>query len=303
MDQSLPAALLNDLCTLVGKPLPERAEIRVWGMSGVERVTFPDGTTTVFKYAKDPFDREAQALRVAYQRGLPVPALHATTMQDKWLGMLMDDLGTPVRDADDLDGVAAAVMLHAARPAGGLPLLDGAGLAALPGRALDHLQRLRKTDRWTDCDDIKTALGEISAAAEARVQGATLDPFGWVHSEFHPTSVHIGENGWHLLDFARAFTGPGLIDLASYHGTTDVPSPFRLRVLLEQYVTAGGHEDALAARGGLAPEAWALGWHRMWAVEWFMEQAIRWIDDPAKDPAYIPVVRRHLNDVVQLLEV
>ncbi|MER7035714.1 aminoglycoside phosphotransferase family protein, partial [Streptomyces albidoflavus] len=159
MAQSLSATLLNDLCALNGKPLPERTEIRVWGMSGVERVTFPDSTTAVFKYAKEPFDREAQALRLAYQRRLPVPALHATAMQDKWLGMLMDDLGTPVRDADDLDGVAAAVMLHAARPASGLPLLDGEGLAALPGRALDHLQRLRKADRWADCDDIETALG------------------------------------------------------------------------------------------------------------------------------------------------
>jgi hypothetical protein len=295
MDQSLTAALLDDLCALIRKPLPERTEIRVWGMSGVERVTFPDGTTAVFKYAKEPFDREAQALRIAHHRGLPVPELHATAMQD--------DLGTPVRDADDLDGVAAAVMLHAARPASGLPFLDGTGLAALPGRALDHLQRLRKDGRWTDCDDIETTLGKVSAASEARAQGATLDPFGWMHSEFHPTSVHIGEEGWHLLDFARAFTGPGLIDLASYHGTTETPSPVRLRLFLEQYVAAGGHEDALAARGGLTAEAWALGWHRMWAVEWFMEQAIRWINDPTRDFAYIPVVRRHLNDVVQLLEV
>ncbi len=104
-------------------------------------------------------------------------------------------------------------------------------------------------------------------------------------------------------DFARAFTGPGLIDLASYHGTTDTPSLVRLRVFLEQYVTVGGHEGALAARGGLAAEAWALGWRRMWAVEWCMEQAVRWINDLAKDPAYIPVVRRHLNDVLQLLGV
>lgn len=303
MDPSLTAALLGDLTALVGKPLPERAEIRVWGMSGVERVTFPDGTTAVFKYAKEPFDREAQALRLAHQRGLPVPELHATAMQDTWLGMLMDDLGTPVRDADDLDGVAAAVMLHAARPAGGLPLLDKAGLAALPGRALEHLRRLRKADRWTDCDDIETTLGKISATVGTRAQGATLNPFGWVHSEFHPTSIHIGEDGWHLLDFARAFTGPGLLDLASYHGTTDTPNPVRLRVLLEQYVIAGGHQDALTPRGGLAAEAWALGWHRMWAVEWFMEQAVHWINDPAKDPMYIPVVRRHLNDVVQLLEI
>ncbi|MEU6484955.1 phosphotransferase [Streptomyces sp. NPDC046887] len=304
MDQSMIATLLNDLCTLVRKPLPVRAEVRVWSMSGVERVTFSDGTTAVFKYAKEPFDREAQALRIAHQRGLPVPALHATAMRGAWLGMLMDDLGSPVREADDLDGVAAAVMLHAARPASGLPLLDGEGLATLPGRALDHLDRLRQADRWTtDCEDIHAALREISAAAEIRARGAALDPFGWVHSEFHPTSVHVGENGWHVLDFARAFTGPGLIDLASYHGTIGTPSPDRLRVFIEQYVAAGGHEDALAARGGMAAERWALGWHRVWAVEWFMEQAVRWINDPAQDPAYISVVRRHLSDAVRLLEV
>ncbi|RKT04281.1 aminoglycoside phosphotransferase (APT) family kinase protein [Streptomyces sp. 3211.6] len=303
MDQSLTTTLLDDLCTLLHKPVPQRTEIRVWGMSGVERVTFPDGTTSVFKYAKEPFDREAQALRIAHQRGLPVPELHATAVQDDWLGMLMDDLGTPVREADDVDGATAAVLLHRARPANGLPFLDGNGLASLPTRALDHLQRLRKAGRWTDCDDIETALRKTSAAAGARARGATLDPFGWVHSEFHPTSLHIGENGWHLLDFARAFTGPGLIDLASYHGTTDTPDPVRLRVFLDQYVTAGGHEDALAPRGGLAAEAWALGWHRMWAVEWFMEQAIRWINDPTRDFAYIPVVRRHLGDVVHFLEV
>lgn len=92
-------------------------------------------------------------------------------MQGEWVGMLMDDLGTPARDADDLDGVAAAVMLHAARPADDLPRLDGAGLAALPGRALEHLRRLRKAGRWTECDDIETMLGKLSAVADARVRG------------------------------------------------------------------------------------------------------------------------------------
>ncbi len=124
-----------------------------------------------------------------------------------------------------------------------------------------------------------------------------------MHSEFHPTSLHIGERGWRLLDFARAFTGPGLLDLASWHGTIEPPHPVRLRVFLEQYVTAGGTPDALAPRGGLAAENWALGWHRIWAVEWFMEQAIRWINDPVIDPAYIKAVRRHLTDVLHLLEI
>lgn len=140
-------------------------------------------------------------------------------------------------------------------------------------------------------------------AAEARSAGATLAPFGWVHSEFHPTSLHVGERGWRLLDFARAFTGPGLLDLASWHGTIEPPHPLRLRVFLEQYVVAGGTPDALASRGGLTAENWALVWHRMWAVEWFMEQSVRWINDPATDPGYIKVVRRHLTDVLHLLEI
>ncbi len=114
--------------------------------------------------------------------------------------------------------------------------------------------------------------------------------------DFHPTSVHIGEGGWYLLDFARAFTGPGLIDLASYHGATGAPDPVRLRVFLEQYVRAGG-----TVRGGLAAEAWALGRHRVWAVEWFMEQAVCWVNDPAGDSARIPAVRRRLDDAVRLL--
>ena len=37
-----------------------------------------------------------------------------------------------------------------------------------------------------------------------------------VHSEFHPTSLHIGRDGRRLLDFARTFNGPGLLDLASW---------------------------------------------------------------------------------------
>ncbi|WP_326649478.1 MULTISPECIES: aminoglycoside phosphotransferase family protein [unclassified Streptomyces] len=303
MDEKLTTELLTHLCAVKGLPLPERAEVRVWSMSGVERVTFPDRTTAIFKYAKQPFDNEAQALRLAHTLGVPVPELRATAILDSCLGMLLEDLGAPTREADDLDGVAAAVVLHDTRTAPALSLLDEGRLSGLPVRAAQHLDQLRATDRWPDTADIADMLDQIAKAAGSRATGTTLAPFGWVHSEFHPTSLHIGDHGWRLLDFARAFTGPGLLDLASYHGTTDAPSPIRLRVFLEQYVTAGGHEDALAARGGLAAEAWALGWHRMWAVEWFMDQAIRWINDPAKDPAYIPVVRRHLNDVVQLLEV
>ncbi|MBT2393695.1 phosphotransferase [Streptomyces sp. ISL-1] len=303
MDANLNAELLDNVLTAAGQSAVAREEVRVWSMSGVERLTLPDGATAIFKYAKKPFDSEDQALRLAHTLGVPVPKVHASAVLDGWLGMLLEDLGTPIRDADDLDGAAAAVVLHHTRTAAALPVLDQEALRSLPGRALDHLDQLRKAERWQDADDIESALDQLAQAAEARSAGTTVAPFGWVHSEFHPTSLHIGQRGWRLLDFARAFTGPGLLDLASWHGTLEEPDPVRLRVFLETYVTEGGTPDALAERGGLAAENWALGWHRMWAVEWFMEQAIRWINDPATDPAYIKVVRRHLTDALRLLEV
>ncbi|WP_262701832.1 MULTISPECIES: aminoglycoside phosphotransferase family protein [Streptomyces] len=297
------AELLDNLLTVAGQSTAVREEVRVWSMSGVERVTFPDGTTAIFKYAKKPFDSEDQALRLAHTLGIPVPEVYASAVLDGWLGMLMEDLGPSVREADDLDGVAAAVVLHGAHTAPPLPVLDQARLRTLPARALEHLERLRKADRWRDADDVEDALDRIAQAADTRSAGATLAPFGWVHSEFHPTSLHIGKRGWRLMDFARAFTGPGLLDLASWHGTIEPPHPERLRVFLEQYVTAGGTPDALARRGGLTAENWALGWHRMWAVEWFVEQSIRWINNPATDPAYLKAVRRHLTDVLHFLEI
>jgi hypothetical protein len=297
------AELLDNLLTMAGRTTAVREEVRVWSMSGVERLTFPDATTAIFKYAKRPFDREDQALRLAHTLGVPVPQVHASAVLDGWLGILMEDLGPAVRDADDLDGTAAAVVLHGTRTAAALPVLDQVRLRTLPNRALEHLAQLRKAERWQDTDDIEDALDRIAQAAKARSAGTTVAPFGWVHSEFHPTSLHLSQHGWRLLDFARAFTGPGLLDLASWHGTLDTPDPLRLRVFLEQYVTAGGTPDALTRRGGLTAENWALGWHRVWAVEWFMEQSVRWINDPATDPAYIKAVRRHLTDVLHLLEV
>ncbi|MFI7295409.1 phosphotransferase family protein [Streptomyces sp. NPDC050121] len=303
MDTTLNADLVDNLLTIAGQSAAEREEVRVWSMSGVERLTFTDGTTAIFKYAKKPFDSEDQALRLARTLGVPVPAVQASAVVDGWLGMLLEDLGPAAREADDLDGAAAAVVLHGTRTAAALPVLDPERLRTLPSRALEHLGRLRKAERWQDADDVEVALDRIARAAEARSAGATVAPFGWVHSEFHPTSLHIGRHGWRLLDFARAFTGPGLLDLASWHGTLDTPDPVRLRVFLDTYVTEGGAPDALTPRGGLTAENWALGWHRMWAVEWFMEQSIRWINDPATDPAYIKAVRRHLTDVLHFLEV
>ncbi|MFE7223509.1 hypothetical protein ACFU7D_01875 [Nocardioides sp. NPDC057577] len=298
------AELLDHLLTEIGQAAATRDPVRVWSMSGVERVTLPDASTLIFKYAKRPFEREDEALRLAGTLGVPVPQVYASAVMHGWLGMLMEDLGSSIREAADRDGVTASVRLHGAPVARTLPVLDQERLSTLPTRSLEHLAQLRSALRWQDADDVEDALTKIARAARARSAGAMMAPFGWVHSEFHHTSVHIGEHeSWRLLDFARAFTGPGLIDLASWHGTIEPPNPERLREFLEQYVVAGGTADALGRRGGLAAETWALGWHRMWAVEWFMEQSVRWVDDPDTDPVYLKVVRRHLADVVDLLEI
>nr|WP_312866756.1 aminoglycoside phosphotransferase family protein [Streptomyces zagrosensis] len=295
--------MLADICSNAGLPHPSRDPVRVWSLSGVERITFPDGTTAIYKYASEPFTSEERKLRAAGTANIPVPAVIGAIVRDDVLGMVIEDLGEPARDAVDADGIVAAVALHDAAPASMLPVLDDDALSALPALALGHLRRLQDKGRWAaGAGDTVGMLEALTDAAAKRAEGATTAPWGWVHSEFHPTSLHIGRDGWRLLDFARAFTGPGLLDLASWHGTVEPADPVRLRRFIQAYVAAGGHPSALAERGGLAPQAWALGWHRVWAIEWFMEQALRWINDPSKDEAYINVVRRHLTTAVRLLE-
>jgi hypothetical protein len=303
VDTQLITDLLAAVCSASGRPQPTRSPMRVWSLSGVERLTFPDGTTAVYKYAAEPFTSEARILHAAATAGVPVPDVAGSLVRDGVLGMVIEDLGEPVREAQDADGVTAAVVLHAAAPNTLLPGLGEGALAALPGTALGHLRRLRETGRWAEgTEDIAEMLHALDGAAAERAEGATVAPWGWVHSEFHPTSLHIGADGWRLLDFARTFNGPGLLDLASWHGTVTEADPGRLRDFIETYVAAGGDRRALSTRGGLAAQAWALGWHRVWAIEWFMEQAVRWIDDPASDEAYVTVVRRHLRSASQLLE-
>ncbi|MER5495005.1 aminoglycoside phosphotransferase family protein [Streptomyces sp. NPDC002490] len=295
--------MLAEICTGARLPRPARDPMRVWSLSGVERLTFPDGTTAIYKFAAEPFTGEGRVLRALGRTDIPVPAVSGAIVRDGVLGMVIEDLGEPVREALDTDGAVAAVALHASDPLPTLPVLDDDALAALPARASGHLKRLRGGGRWVaGTDDIADVLDSLAEAAAKRAEGATTGPWGLVHSEFHPTSLHVGEDGWHLLDFARAFNGPGLLDLASWHGTVDDADPARLRAFLEAYVATGGNPGALAERGGLAPEAWALGWHRVWAIEWFIEQALRWINDPSKDEAYVNVVRRHLTTAVALLE-
>ncbi|MGH3480444.1 MAG: hypothetical protein ACRDSI_11635 [Pseudonocardiaceae bacterium] len=274
---------------------PKREPLRVWAHSGVERLHFGDGASVVFKYADAPFDTEHVALRLAASNGVPVPALRAARTIPGMLGMLLEDLGEPVRDADDHDGARAAVHLHrVAAAAPGMTRLDATALASLPPRITSSLQRLGMADL------VENARA-LDAAATGRVSGAELPPFGLCHSEFHPTSLHISASGWRLLDFARAFIGPGLLDLASWHGTLDDPQPVRTLGLIESYITAGGPRQALAMRGGLDAASWALGWHRVWVVNWFTEQIERGWAQEAQD-SWTIAIGRHLAEACTLLK-
>lgn len=301
--ESIGARLCAELCSKVGfAGEPTREPMRAWSLSAVERLRFPDGATAVFKLAGEPFTREDKALTLAAAAGVPVPVLYGSVVRESVLGMIMEDLGQPVREARDEDGAKAAVTLHAVRTSEILGVtLDTAGIRLLPSRSLTHLAYLQQVGRWTECPDVAEMLTALEEAAPTRAEGAELPPFGLCHSEFHPTSLHIGEPGWRLLDFARAFNGPGLLDLASWPNTIDVANPARVRSLIESYVAAGGHPDALTRRGGLTAEDWALGWHRVWIVEWFMDQAAHWIADLATDPIYVQAIRRHLGEAVDLL--
>ncbi|UED87183.1 phosphotransferase [Streptomyces profundus] len=297
MDTTDVTALLPGLLADAGLPNnPVRQPIRVWARSGVERLTFPRATSVVFKYAEAPFDREDHALGIAAAAGLPVPAVHAARHTERLLGMLIEDLGEPVREADDLDGATAAVQIHRVA-AQGLPRLGEAELSALPQKIARRLARYGATD------DAHSAATALTRAADVRAKGAELPPFGLVHSEFHPTSLHVNASGLRVLDLARAFTGPGLLDLASWHGTTSAPDTDRTHTLISSYVRAGGlAAEVLAERGGLDVASWALGWHRVWVAEWFTQQiGLGWAE--GAEDRWTTVITRHVLDAAELLNV
>ncbi|MBO2465382.1 phosphotransferase [Actinomadura violacea] len=303
---SAPSPVLSSL--LASSPLRarravSREPIHVWALSAVERVHLDNGGTVILKSAIAPFTGEADVLQYAGRHGVPVPDVLAVSRRDDaHLSMLLEDLGEhPAEDASLPQGAAAAVAIHACPPMGGLPVLDARELASLPGRALGALARLQQAGRWSDAADIRRLLTELAEVAEARSAGAATPPFGMCHSEFHPTSLHTGPSGLRVLDWARAFTGPGLLDLASWR---DTPLPLDVAAIAEMigaYIAAGGPESAAAERGGLPAEVWAGGWHRVWICEWYLQQCVRWMPNPEADEATQRVVRRHLTEAKECL--
>jgi aminoglycoside/choline kinase family phosphotransferase len=292
----------RSLLAALGVPAVVDSEpIRIWRLSGVERLRLPDEASVVFKYATAPFTGEHEVLAELYRQGQPVPRVRAATVADGMLAMILDDLGRPIREPTELDAAVAAVRLHDATAPTGLDTLDEPALAALPSRSLACLEQLQAAGRYTDTSDLRDHLTALADVAATRATGADRPPFGLCHGELHPSAVHIGQDGWRVLDFAMALHGPGLLDLAAWSGLRRPPDPPRTRALIERYVHTGGHPDALADRGGLPAEYWALGWHRVQAAHWLLDCAIAGIDGPDTDARHITVLRRQLTGAVDLL--
>lgn len=294
MDTTEITHLLSRLLDEYGQGPADREEIRVWERSGVERLRLASGATVVFKYAEGPFADEHIALDVAQRGGLYVAERLAVVRVQDALGMLLTDLGPAVREATDAEGAALAVTVHRIGDTGSLTVVGESQLAAMPGQIAAQMRV-----QGFDCSALQIAR-DLNEAAADRARRAGLAPFGLCHSEWHPTSVHIGDARTHLLDFARAFRGPGLLDLASWHGTIADPNPDQLHETIHAYVNAGGPETALQDRGGLPAARWALGWHRLWVADWFTHQmTIGWAR--GAEEAWANAITRHLTEAAHLL--
>lgn len=271
-----------------------------WGLSRVERVHLEDGNTLIVKRSRHPLIDEGRILRHIARSDIPLPTLHLSRRRGRFLTLVLEDLGPSVRDATLREAALAAARAHAASPPPRLPVLNAGALAALPSRALAALDELRRAARWQDSGAVRAALGKLQNVAGRLSAGATMPPFGLCHSEFHPSSLHIGERKTGLLDWARAFVGPGLLDLASYAGTVRPADPAACRALIEAYVAAGGAPEARDPHAGLRAEEWALFWHRVWVAEWYISSCATWMNDTGNDSVYQEAVQRHLDEALAL---
>ncbi len=303
LDQSTVDQLRRDLLTDAGHVQTGRQVIQAWELSAVERLFLADGSSIVYKAATAPFTGEAAVLRALGEQGATVPVVRRSAIRNGTLGMLMDDLGDPLRPPTAADAATAAAQVHALPHMNMLPTFDQAALARLPEQALEALTALRQQERFLDTGPVEELLEKLAMVARRRANGAERPPFGLCHGEFHPTSLHVSRTGCHLVDWAKAFNGPGLLDLATWFGTRTPAEPRRLTRLIHAYVGAGGHRDAAAGRGGLPAERWALGWHRVWAARWFLTTAAAGHHGPDTDQRHCQIALRQLLGAAEMLGV
>ena len=272
-----------------------------WELSRVERVVLGDGTTFILKRSRHPLTDEARVIHGLQQTDVPLPSLRISRLDGDILTMILEDLGPSERQPTSEEAASVAATIHKATPPAWLPVMDEAALRSLPAKIRRGVEDLASAGRWQKLDLIHGLLDKIIASSSLISCGATTPPFGLCHSEFHPTSLHVGTHRTAVVDWARAFIGPGLLDLASYGGTIDPPNPAACRSLIEAYQSAGGPVEASDRRGGLTAEEWAIVWHRLWAVEWYVASCNTWMGDQEQDSTWQSVVERHLKEAASFI--
>ena len=279
-----------------------RETLSDWQLSRVERVYLDDGSTIILKRSKSPLVDEGRVLSGLRDSDIPVPSLHLAHLEGDVLTLVMEDAGPPKRQPTVSDAAEMAVRIHATPPPAGLSVLHREALLAFPVKMRQGIDELASSGRWGRTHHMFILLTGIEDAAPSLVQGATHPPFGLCHSEFHPTSVPIGTKRTVVIDWAQAYVGPGLLDLASWfqYGARP-PTSEQCRSMIDAYAAAGGPEEALEPRGSLPPEDWAPFWNRLWVVEWFVRSCTSWMKDLTQDLVWEDAVERHLREALSFV--
>ena len=252
--------LLARLTTPRGFAVAGRRVLRRGQGWGLERVRLADPDTvlltSVFKYAERPAAQEHHVLRTAAAAGIAVPRVLGAVQDGQLLGMMLTDLGRRTAPGTVPDAVAAAARIHQAPQPLGLPHIDHAALRALPRQ----LTVLLEVFDWSG-PALELARALDRCALE-RTEDAQFEPMVLCHGSLAPDRVHIGRSATSIVDFSRAFLGPGLLDLARLApaACSQEPDTAALGELIEEYVRAGGDRRALRERRGLSAARWAMGW-------------------------------------------
>lgn len=272
-----------------------------WQLSRVVRVTFKNSSTLILKRSRRPLIHEANILRHVHRCGIPVPRMLAHRNDSDIATLVLEDLGVTKRDAGENEAADFAVLTHSCEPLHGLRVVDERAFRDWPARIAKGIRSLSHSGVWRRVDNMLQCLETLRQPLRILCRGANLAPYGLCHGEFHPSSLCIGSIKSGLVDWASAFIGPGLLDIASWSGTIEPPDPARCRSLIEMYLVAGGDREATVPRGGLPAEVWAVFWHRLWIVEWYVRSCTTWVNNPS-DIVWSATVERHLNEAVTLLE-
>jgi len=272
-----------------------------WALSRVERIYLTDGSSLILKRSASPLTDEARIIESISDSDISLANLYTAEECKGVLTMLMEDLGPSVRGPSLLEAASAAARTHAAPSPERLRVLDERGLQELPTSTLQALDELVCAGRWRDTERLREQLSYIEEVGRDLSRDAQIPPFGLCHSEFHPSSLHIGKFKSALVDWARAFTGPGLIDIISYFGTLSVADPTTYRSFIDDYVNMGGAPTAGDDRAGYRAEEWGLFWHRIWVAEWFTTNCTSWMTDTRQDEIYQQAVERHVGEAYAIV--